>query len=1210
MPTKTQSSSVGFALVSKGAKVYLKSLTLKGFKSFASTTTLEFEPGITCVVGPNGSGKSNVVDALSWVMGEQGAKTLRGGKMEDVIFSGTTDRGALGRAEVILTIDNTDGALPIEYQEVTISRIMFRSGGSEYSINGEPCRLLDIQELLSDSGIGREMHVIVGQGQLDSILRATPQERRGFIEEAAGVLKHRKRKEKTLRKLEAMQGNLVRLTDLTNELRRQLTPLGKQAEVARRADVIQREVRDAKSRLLADDLMSLKEQLEAEVADETALRERRTAVEVELSDLRARELVLEAEIKADAPRINAANEMWLALSGLRERYLGTLRVAQERSRNQVEEEMVFGVDPEAVDTQIREMNVELVRLQGEVKEGRTNLEQISERRAKTEADLVEETRIVEQKQQALSDYREGIVKLEGQIHAIEQRIATREAEIDRLQREIASAHERALEAETDFKAEEAKVASLSAGELSLDDAYESAQTLVDAAGARIRELETALRNAISAKDAQQARIETLEMTLESTSPKERIMALSNEVSGVLGSVSGLLRVEPGYEIAISRALGDAVDAIAVRDVTSAFHAVEHLKRTEAGRATFLIANTNDVGEDVVGRRLPHGAIKAIEVIEADAVIRTAVHNLLHSVVITDSIEIAKEIVNERGHATAVTKEGDVLGRKTTSGGSKHAPGLLELQTALQDSRSRVLELDHEIERIGFEQIAAGEELKEKQKRLDVTLTGLHESDAEFAALAQLLSHLNNEVRNAREQEARLEQAVADSKLALDADVDSLRAFQQRLLNAQQSPTESTISTVYKDRLQADVELQRGLEVEARLALRTSEERETALTGSIEGLRRQGREERDKRERYAQRQSQRLRQIASSEAIVKAFEIALPRLEDAIAAAVDTRISAELTRDARDLEMGETRQRIRSLSLELEQLVSDVHRDEVARAEQRIKVENLENKIMEELGLDAETLIREFGPNVLVEPTPASPGDEVDPHAPAPKPYPYVRDEQLKRLKSAEKSLNLLGKVNPLALEEFAALEERHKFLNEQLDDLRKSKNDLMAIIKDVDEKITSVLESAYRDTEREFAIIFERLFPGGEGRLILTESEDILLAGVDIEARPPGKRLKRLSLLSGGERSLTAVAFLIALFKARPSPFYVLDEVEAALDDANLGRLITELNELRANSQLIIITHQKRTMEIADSLYGVSMRGDGISAVISQRLSEHQPAEV
>jgi chromosome segregation protein len=279
---------------------------------------------------------------------------------------------------------------------------------------------------------------------------------------------------------------------------------------------------------------------------------------------------------------------------------------------------------------------------------------------------------------------------------------------------------------------------------------------------------------------------------------------------------------------------------------------------------------------------------------------------------------------------------------------------------------------------------------------------------------------------------------------------------------------------------------------------------------------------------------------------------------------------------------------------------------MARTEQRLRIENLENRIAEELGLDAETLIAEFGPDQLVPPTPPAPGDEVDPNATLPEPYPYIRVEQEKRLKTAEKAMNLLGKVNPLALEEFSALEERHRFLNEQLDDLRKSKNDLMSIIKDVDERVKEVLTLAYEDTAREFELIFARLFPGGEGRLVLTDPEDLLVSGIEVEARPPGKKLKRLSLLSGGERSLTAVAFLVAIFKARPSPFYVMDEVEAALDDVNLGRLIDVMKELQDNSQLIVITHQKRTMEIADALYGVTMRGDGVSAVISQRLSEVQ----
>ncbi len=352
-------------------------MTLKGFKSFASATTLRLEPGITCVVGPNGSGKSNVVDALTWVMGEQGAKSLRGGKMEDVIFAGTSGRAPLGRAEVSLTIDNTDGALPIDYTEVTISRILFRNGQSEYQINGEASRLLDIQELLSDSGIGREMHVIVGQGQLDAILMATPEERRGFIEEAAGVLKHRKRKEKALRKLDSMQANLARVQDLTVELRRQLRPLGKQAEVAKKAATIQADLRDAKLRLLADDFISLSKTLDAEVADETALRERRSSVEEELEKVRTREESLDAQAAFESPLLVAAQENFYALSALREKFRGTQSLAQERSRflaEEAEEARSAGRDPEALDQEAAALRQQEAQLRSEVENARTHLQ--------------------------------------------------------------------------------------------------------------------------------------------------------------------------------------------------------------------------------------------------------------------------------------------------------------------------------------------------------------------------------------------------------------------------------------------------------------------------------------------------------------------------------------------------------------------------------------------------------------------------------------------------------------------------------------------------------------------------------------------------------------------------------------------------------------------------------------------------------------------
>ncbi|MDQ1465146.1 MAG: chromosome segregation protein, partial [Actinomycetota bacterium] len=450
--------------------MYLKSITLRGFKSFASSTTLRLEPGITCVVGPNGSGKSNVVDALAWVMGEQGAKSLRGGKMEDVIFAGTAGRPPLGRAEVSLTIDNTDGALPIEYSEVTISRIMFRNGGSEYSINGQGCRLLDVQELLSDSGIGREMHVIVGQGQLDAILHATPEERRGFIEEAAGVLKHRKRKEKALRKLEAMQANLTRVQDLTTELRRQLGPLGRQAEVARRAAVVQADLRDSKLRLLADDLLTLRGALQQEVADETALRERRAEVEGELNQAKIREAHIEAAMTSEARDLARAQETWYRLSSLRERLRGTASIAAERQRHvrATEEETREGRDPEELARDASAARAEQTEIAAELEGHRAALAVVAGARVDAEAAYDDEQRRLTAAIRAAADRREGLARLAGQVAAQRSRVAAGEDEIGRLTKAVDDARQRSEHAQGEFHALESRIAGLDEGELNLD----------------------------------------------------------------------------------------------------------------------------------------------------------------------------------------------------------------------------------------------------------------------------------------------------------------------------------------------------------------------------------------------------------------------------------------------------------------------------------------------------------------------------------------------------------------------------------------------------------------------------------------------------------------------------------------------------------------------------------------------------------------------
>ncbi|NEA60300.1 AAA family ATPase, partial [Streptomyces sp. SID13666] len=476
--------------------MHLKSLTLRGFKSFASATTLRFEPGITCVVGPNGSGKSNVVDALSWVMGEQGAKSLRGGKMEDVIFAGTTGRPPLGRAEVSLTIDNSDGVLPIEYAEVTITRIMFRNGGSEYQINGDTCRLLDIQELLSDSGIGREMHVIVGQGQLDSVLHADPMGRRAFIEEAAGVLKHRKRKEKALRKLDAMQANLARVQDLTNELRRQLKPLGRQAQVARRAAVIQADLRDARLRLLADDLVTLREALSAEVADEASLKERRDAVERDLAAALRRETALEEQVRALAPRLADAQATWYGLSQLAERVRGTIGLAEQRVRHATGQpaEERRGREPEDMEREaarIREQEAELTEA---LDAARRALDDTVGHRAALEQELAAEEQRLRSVARAIADRREGLARLQGQVNAARGRAGSAEAEIGRLATARDEARDRAESAQEEYEELKERVDGLEADDSELEERLAAAteeQAAAEEAFSAVRDAATA-----------------------------------------------------------------------------------------------------------------------------------------------------------------------------------------------------------------------------------------------------------------------------------------------------------------------------------------------------------------------------------------------------------------------------------------------------------------------------------------------------------------------------------------------------------------------------------------------------------------------------------------------------------------------------------------------------------------------------------------------
>jgi chromosome segregation protein len=1199
--------------------VYLKSLTLRGFKSFASATSLRLEPGITCVVGPNGSGKSNIVDALAWVMGEQGAKSLRGGKMEDVVFAGTTSRPPLGRAEVTLTIDNADGALPIDYAEVTISRLMFRSGQSEYAINGDRCRLLDVQELLSDSGLGREMHVIVGQGQLDTVLHAGPEARRALIEEAAGVLKHRRRKEKALRKLEAMQANLTRLVDLTAELSRRLKPLGRQAEVARRAATIQADLRDSRLRLLADDYMTLAARLATDEADEAAVLARRTALETSLGEARRREAELDAAAQQHAAALAQAQETWFGLSSLAERLRSTAGLAEERHRHLSAEPVAErpGRDPDELDRQAAELRDEENTLSARLAVGRERLTSAVAERSGAEAELARLERRIADDTRAAATRADRLAKLRGQVGAASSRQAAAAEELDRLAASAAEARARAERAAHEHRQAADAESGHDEGRAELAAAHEEATARLTSATAEVGELRKTEAEAIKRFTALQARVDTLQEAFRrGADASADLLATNGRFSGVIGPFAEAITVEEGAQAAIAAALGAAANSVAVTDLNAAIAILTVLRESGAGTAGLVIAGHPDVGHSVASRPrsrsdrpdLPAGASYAMDLVQASDELRPAVNQLLGGVVVAASLEQAADLMRATPGLRVVTRDGDVLGAHWATGGSAGQQSLIEVRAAADDAATGLQASQDQCEDAAQRLAVAVSAEAAARRAVEEARTRMRQADSAAAEISGRLGRLAGAARAAGDEVRRLETAIEAARHAGEKDETRLTELTERLAEAEQAEQagpdeadeEASGSAEAKDTLAQRCTMARNAEMEARLEVRTVEERLRAIEGRADSLTAAASAERQARERAQARLRQRAAEATVARAVARGAALAVARAEQSLDAALARRTEAETATAAGADELKVVRARVRELAAELDTVVSSAHGAEIARAEHRLRLEQMEGHAVEEFGADAAQLVAEYGPDVPIPP-PADAEEGTLPTA-------YDRAVQEKRADAAARDLVKLGKVNPLALEEYAALQERHAFLATQLEDLKKTRRDLLLVVKEVDDRVQEVFASAYADTAREFEQIFSRLFPGGQGRLVLTEPDDMLATGIEVEARPPGKKVKRLSLLSGGERSLTAIAYLCAIFKARPSPFYVLDEVEAALDDTNLQRLLAVFIELRESSQLIVVTHQRRTMECADALYGVSMRGDGVSAVLSQRLHEREPA--
>ncbi|MFD5225321.1 chromosome segregation protein SMC [Microbacterium sp. NPDC058342] len=1172
--------------------MHLKSLTLKGFKSFAQPTSFVFEPGVTCIVGPNGSGKSNVVDALAWVMGEQGAKTLRGGKMEDVIFAGTSTRGPLGRAEVQLTIDNSDGALPIDYAEVTISRTLFRSGSSEYAINGSSCRLLDVQELLSDSGLGREMHVIVGQGRLDTVLQASPEDRRGFIEEAAGILKHRRRKEKTIRKLDAMETNLTRLSDLAGEIRRQLKPLGKQAEIAREAQGIAAVVRDAKARLFADDVVALR----AALADHTRTEHERHTERLVLSEQAdtVRAGIRRLEEQQNSAAVDEARRVAFALEQTQERMRSLFTLANQRLA------LLGGDDDDAItaitvtqDT-IDEARDEITRISEGLGDAQDAAAAASREVMGARAELDTLDVDIAEQSALVSQYDMRLTALRGTADAAASALAAVRGAVLRQETALEGAHQRrreaseALEQIADADAPEGSAVEHSA-------AYDQAQRAVAAAEAERDALREQLHEAEREADSLTAKAAALGSALALSGGAAEVVA--SGAAGVRGLVGDSVQVRPGYEAAVAAVLGPLTEGVLVDGVDDAF---ELLASGEArGTVDVVIADT---ALSVASEPLDvPGTVSAAGVVDAPAGVR----GILSAVLIADDLDAARtarRALDALGddRTTIVTRTGEVVTAHTMRAGTGET-SRIELAAERDAATERLAEVRVVVADLRQARERSTEAVEEARRRAKDALRALRERDAALAAHAEQTNRLTVQHEAAVAECDRLESGLAQAQAAV-SDAEQAAVHAKAELEASESEPRPVLDASARDGLLEALESAREGEVRARLEIETLRERVRAAQSRVVALERQREHEREAAAEAARRAVIRRGQREAASAVADEVPRVLDSIDRSVTEARMALAEAEAERSAHNEELSALRRQEVSLRERLAGLTESVHGLELQIHEKKLHLSSLLERVASELALDEDILVAEYGPD---QPVPRDPGaDEHDEDAD----IPFDRRIQQRRLKDAERKLTQLGRVNPLALEEFAALEQRHAFLTEQLSDLTRTRQDLLAIIAELDERMQVIFAAAFEDTKQAFGEVFPLLFPGGSGSISLTNPDDMLTTGIEVAVRPVGKKIERLSLLSGGERSLAAVALLVAIFKARPSPFYILDEVEAALDDANLGRLLSVFEQLRENSQLLVITHQKRTMEIADALYGVSMRQDGVSAVVGQRVGDRVSA--
>jgi len=1157
--------------------VHLKSLTLRGFKSFADPTTLEFEPGVTVVVGPNGSGKSNVVDAVAWVLGAQGPRVVRSAKMDDVIFAGTASRPPLGRAEVSLTIDNSSRRLPLDLAEVTITRTLFRTGESEYQMNGVPCRLLDIQEMLSDAGVGRQQHVIMGQGQLATVLDARPEDRRAIIEEAAGVLKFRRRRERAERRLESTEANLLRLQDLLREVRRQLRPLERQAEAARRHGAVAGELEALKRYLAGRELDSLQRRIDDNEGARAGLAAGEERLGAELARLdqvvAAGEEALSAEQESDAVPAHGLAER------LAERTRGVANVVTER-RRRVEAELAASAGTDVVSS----LEAEAARLGRELAAAAEAQAALGPEQALLETAARELAAMEESFARRFSPAGPGEPAPQGGSLAARRARDAVAAERARAAEELARATARA-EAAARQRAEleerelqlAARLEELAAGLAAVRAAQEAAEGRERIAAEAVTAAEQVARQASERSQGLQARSDALRQALDEASARAGVERLAGR-AGVLGTLLDVVEIDPGCERAFEAAVEEALAAVVVDDPVEARRAIEHLRERGLTGAVLALGGPPAAPGTAA---LPPDALRR-RVRGRSALVDELLDRLLARVVLCEGgIGAALDRAVASRDLVVVTAEGD---RLSPSGWRLGAGRVGATRAALEAAEKEAVAAEETARAAGAAaeqarrawaaargeaadagRAAASAAAEERQVRVEHEETARRRREME-AHVEELEARAGEAARHAERLEGELAAsqamlAVAEQAESAARDREAERSAARRELDAKARELAS---------LRADFEV-RAAGLAERIAVLAG--RRDEIERRLAGLEAE-REGAAERRRHHERRARALALLAGAlarlagelDAAVASLAAARRRHEEALSQLSSALAAARSERSSAERELAATRERLQRCELE--------------RAELRVRLETTLESIRRDLDVEPDQALAASCPELPPGIAPAA------------------------RVRELERELRLLGPINPLAMEELAALEERDRFLSGQLEDVRTTRRDLNRVIAAVDEEIVSLFSEAFEDVSGHFAQLFSTLFPGGTGRLSLLEPDDPLSSGVEIEARPAGRNVRRLTLLSGGERSLVALAFLFAVFRSRPSPFYLMDEVEAALDDVNLHRFLDLVEEFRSEAQLVIVSHQKRTMESADVIYGVTMQPGGASKVVSERLRD------